>query len=86
MTRSTLAGLGLAAVLLSSLTSATKAQTPWSTVDAAVDWGNGKIYFFKGNQYLAYNKETEAVLPGYPLTIASAWRGVVFDRSKLTTG
>ena len=80
MTRSTLAGLGLAAVLLSSLTSATKAQTPWSTVDAAVDWGNGKIYFFKGNQYLAYNKETEAVLPGYPLTIASAWRGVVFDR------
>ncbi len=60
----------------------TRAQAArgWNSVDAAIDWGNGKIYFFKDNQYIAYDKATEMVLPGYPASIASAWRGVVFNR------
>src|SRR2546423_380991 len=38
-------------------------------VDAAVNWGNGTAYFFKGPMYLAYDIGGSAVLPGYPLPI-----------------
>jgi hypothetical protein len=50
-----------------------------SGIDAAVNWGNGTAYFFKGPQYLAYDIGTSAVLPGYPLSVTEPgkWPGLV---------
>jgi hypothetical protein len=45
-------------------------------VDAAVCWGNEKVYFFKGNRYLRYDLTADAVDPGYPLPIAGNWRAI----------
>lgn len=44
-------------------------------VNAAINWGNGKVYFFKGNQYLRYDIASDKVDPGYPLSIAGHWPG-----------
>jgi Hemopexin len=44
-------------------------------VDAAVNWGNGKIYFFKGSEYVRYDIALDAVDPGYPTAI-TAWPGL----------
>ncbi|HET7464446.1 MAG TPA: hemopexin repeat-containing protein [Longimicrobium sp.] len=41
-------------------------RAPWNHVSAAVDWGNGKAYFFSGMEYLRYDKFTERVDEGYP--------------------
>jgi len=45
-------------------------------VDAAVNWGNGKAYFFHGNQYLRYDIKTDRVDSGYPRPIAGQWSGL----------
>jgi GH24 family phage-related lysozyme (muramidase) len=47
-----------------------------SGIEAAANWGNGKVYFFKGNQYLRYDIAANAADPGYPRTIAGNWPGV----------
>lgn len=44
--------------------------------DAAVNWGNGKVYLFKGAHYLRYDMTEDRVDPGYPKLIAAAWPGV----------
>jgi len=41
----------------------------WRQVWAAVDWGNGKIYFFSETEYLRYDKFYDQVDPGYPLPL-----------------
>ena len=50
--------------------------SPFSSgIDAAVegvDGNEGKIYFFKGNQYLRYDLEKDVIDDGYPLPL-SAW-------------
>lgn len=38
----------------------------WRRVEGAVDWGNGKAYFFSGEEYLRYDKLRDSVDPGYP--------------------
>ena len=49
----------------------------WSSdVDAAVNWGNGKVYFFKGNQYTRYDIKADKADPGYPVAIKNNWPGV----------
>jgi len=45
-------------------------------VDAAIKWWNGKIYFFRGNQYVRYDIATDQVDTGYPLPIAGNWPGM----------
>ncbi|MFH9568928.1 hemopexin repeat-containing protein, partial [Streptomyces sp. NPDC017454] len=45
-------------------------------VDAAVNWGNGKIFFFKGSKYLRYDIATDRTDPGYPLAISGNWPGL----------
>ncbi|ROQ33464.1 hemopexin [Streptomyces sp. PanSC19] len=51
--------------------------TDWRTgVDAAVNWGNGKLYFFKGDSYVRYDITADRVDPGYPRTIAGNWTGL----------
>lgn len=45
-------------------------------VDAAINGTGkyaGKLYFFKGNQYVRYDWKTEKVDAGYPLPIAGNW-------------
>ena len=52
-------------------------------VDAGIDWGNGKAYFFKGSQYLRYDIAADRVADGYPKLIAEGWPGLAtagFDR------
>ncbi|MFE2849824.1 hemopexin repeat-containing protein [Streptomyces lavendulae] len=49
----------------------------WRTgIDAAVNWGNGKLYLFKGGSYLRYDITADRVDPGYPVKIADRWTGV----------
>ncbi len=38
----------------------------WTQVWAAVDWGNGKVYFFSETEYLCYDKFFDRVDDGYP--------------------
>src|SRR5690349_16620860 len=42
-------------------------------IDAAVDWSNGSVYFFKGAQYVRYNIDRNSIDTGYPLLISDQW-------------
>jgi hypothetical protein len=46
-------------------------------IDAAL-WreSNGKLYFFKGSQYVRFSKVSDGVDPGYPKPIAGNWPGL----------
>lgn len=46
-----------------------------SNIDAAVLWPNGKIYFFKGSNYVRYDAGRNRVDAGYPKPIAGNWNG-----------
>jgi hypothetical protein len=46
------------------------------SIDAALNWENGKVYFFKGDKYVRYDLEADKVDDGYPLAIADNWRGM----------
>jgi Hemopexin len=48
----------------------------FTSVDAAVKWPNGKIYFFRGSQYLRYDIATNSIDPGYPAPVAGNWPGL----------
>ncbi len=45
-------------------------------LDAAVQWHDGNVYFFKGERYLRYSIAEDNVGDGYPRSIADNWRGV----------
>jgi hypothetical protein len=48
-----------------------------SGIDAALlRESNGKIYFFKGGQYVRYSDVSDGVDPGYPKPIAGSWTGL----------
>ncbi len=47
-----------------------------SGIDAVINRGNGKAYFFKGANYLRYDIAADAVDAGYPKAIAGNWPGV----------
>lgn len=42
----------------------------WTSVDAAVEWDNDKVYFFRGAHYLRYDKDAAQVDAGSPKAIA----------------
>jgi hypothetical protein len=48
-------------------------------VNAAVVWVNGKVYFFRGSQYLRHDIAADRVDAGYPRPIAGAWPGLWVD-------
>ena len=52
------------------------AEAGFDSIDAAVNWGNGKAYFFRAGQYVRYDITTDRVDPGYPLPIAGHWPGL----------
>ena len=41
------------------------------------DWGNGRVYFFKANQYLRYDIAADTVDQDYPRPIAGNWPGLI---------
>lgn len=45
-------------------------------LSAAVTWNNGKIYFFKGENYIRYDIAADRADSGYPQNIALNWPGV----------
>ncbi|MET9670265.1 hemopexin repeat-containing protein [Streptomyces sp. NPDC006475] len=45
-------------------------------VDAALNWGNGKLFLFKGDSYLRYDMTANQVDVGYPVKIADRWPGL----------
>jgi hypothetical protein len=45
-------------------------------IDDALNWGNGKVYFFKGAQYLRYDLTADKVDAGYPKPISGNWGGI----------
>ncbi|MDP1774858.1 MAG: hemopexin repeat-containing protein [Methylobacter sp.] len=49
-------------------------------VNAAVVWGNGKVYFFKGSQYIRYDIVADKVDAGYPKPIKGNWPGLWADK------
>lgn len=54
---------------------------PWkSGLDAAMNWGNGKIHFFRGAEYLRYDITFDRMDDGYPKPIAGNWNGIWTDR------
>lgn len=45
--------------------------------DAAVNWGDGTAYFFRGGEVIGYDIAAAQVLPGYPEAItAESWPGL----------
>jgi hypothetical protein len=41
-----------------------------------MNWGNGKVYFFRGDSYLRYDIAGDRADPGYPQPIADGWAGL----------
>jgi hypothetical protein len=52
-----------------------------SSLDSALNWGNGKVYFFKGDSYLRYDIAGDAIDPGFPLDIDGHWPGLGVARA-----
>jgi hypothetical protein len=44
--------------------------------DAAILWPNGKVYFFRGSEYYAFDIGQNTVLPGYPKPVLPNWPGL----------
>jgi Hemopexin len=45
-------------------------------VDAATVWNNGKVYFFRGSEYIRYDIATDKTDAGYPRPIKDDWPGL----------
>jgi hypothetical protein len=45
-------------------------------IDAAVTWKNGKIYFFKGDNYIQYDIAADRADSGYPKNTVLNWSGL----------
>jgi hypothetical protein len=45
-------------------------------IDAAILWPGGKVYFFKGEDYIRYDITTGSTDENYPQPIAKWWKGL----------
>jgi thiol-disulfide isomerase/thioredoxin len=52
----------------------------FSHVDAALDYGDGKVYLFSGEKYTRLDKQTGRIDDNYPKYTKDQWKGVNFDR------
>ena len=48
-------------------------------IDAVVNWGNGKAYFFKGNEYIRFDLKSMKADKGYPKPCEDNWGSSFFD-------
>lgn len=55
---------------------------PWTSgIDAAVNGGNGKVYLFKGGEYVRFDIQADRVEAGYPKPVDQAtWPGLDLRR------
>ena len=50
---------------------------PQKAIGAGANWGNGKVYFFKGSEYIRYDIQMDKADIDYPKKIESpAWPGL----------
>ncbi len=49
-------------------------------IDAAVNFGNGKVYLFSGSQYVRFDLTSFAADPGYPKSTQQYWPGINFSK------
>jgi hypothetical protein len=49
---------------------------PSTFIDAAVNWPDKKVYFFRGSKYYRYDLARDKVDDGYPKSICGNWRGL----------
>lgn len=47
----------------------------FATPDAVIRWNSSKAYFFKGDEYVAYDVVNDQVISGYPRKIVGNWAG-----------
>jgi hypothetical protein len=57
----------------------------FNRLDAAIEWGNGRVYLFRGAEYARYAVSLQAVESGWPKAIVPNWGGLPWDRD-LDTG
>ena len=67
-------GQAASADTLGALVPSTTART--NRIDAAVNWGNGKVYIFRGSEYVRFDIATDRVDAGYPKPIKGHWPGL----------
>lgn len=48
-------------------------------IDAAINWGNGKVYFFKDTRYVRVDVATRTQDSGYPRAIKGSWNNLSFN-------
>lgn len=53
-------------------------KMPFSQIDAALDYMNGKVYFFRKDEYTRYDKASKSFDAGYPKTIEGHWADLGF--------
>ena len=46
------------------------------SIQAAANWGNGKLFLFRGDAYVRYDVAADRADDGYPLSIADQWPGL----------
>ncbi len=59
---------------------------PFQRIDAALDYGNGKIYLFSGEEYVRLDRSTLRMDEGYPKNTADHWKGLGRQKIDATVG
>jgi len=52
---------------------------PWDRVDTAMNWNNGKLFFFNGPECVSFDVAQNNADAGYPKAIKTQWPGVPWD-------
>lgn len=53
-------------------------KMPFTKIDAALDYTNGKVYFFRKDEYARYDKASKSFDAGYPKIIEDEWEDLGF--------
>ena len=54
-------------------------------IDADLPWGDGKVFFFRGDLYVRYDVASDEVDENFPLPIAEMWPGMEETRTRRRT-